>query len=140
MPSAFQKFNDFPEQVLKGVHNFSAHAFKAALTNTAPAAANTVLADIVQVAASGGYIAGGYALDSIVLSEVAGTAKVAIADEVITAAGGSIGPFRYVVVYNATAPGGPLINFYDYGASITLNDGESLTLDFDAAAGVFTLV
>ena len=32
--ATFQKFHDFPEQVLKGVHNFAAHAFKIALTNT----------------------------------------------------------------------------------------------------------
>ena len=137
--ATFQKFHDFPEQVLKGVHNFAAHAFKIALTNTAPVAANTALADITQVAATGGYVAGGYALDSTVLSETAGTAKVTIADEVITAAAGSIGPFRYAVLYNDTAAGKPLVSFYDRGDSITLLDGEAITIDFDAGAGVFTL-
>ncbi|NML61824.1 hypothetical protein HHL21_12210 [Massilia sp. RP-1-19] len=139
--ASFQKFNDFAEQVLKGVHNFSAHAFKVALTNTAPSAANAVLADITQIAATGGYVAGGYALDSVVLSEAAGTAKVVIADEVITATGGSVGPFRYAVVFNdtATSPADALVGFYDYGSSITLADTESLTIDFDAAAGVLAL-
>lgn len=137
--ATFQKFNDFPEQVLKGVHNFSAHVFKIALTNTAPLATNIVLADIVQIAATGGYVAGGYALDTVVLSETAGTAKVTIADEVITAAAGSVGPFSHAVVYNSTAVGGPLVGFYAYGSSITLNDTETLTIDFDAVAGVFTL-
>lgn len=136
---AFQKFNDFPEQVLKGVHNFSAHVFKVALSNTAPAAANTVLADIVQVAATGGYVAGGYALDSVVLSETAGIAKVIVADEVITAAGGSVGPFRYAVLYNDTAPGKPLVSFYDRGDSVTLLDGEALTVDFDGTGGLLTM-
>lgn len=137
--AAYNKINDFAEQLLRGVHNFGSHTFKAVLTNSAPSAANTVLADIAQVAAIGGYVAGGYALDSVVLTETAGTAKVTIADEVITAAGGSIGPFRYVVVYNATAANGPLVCFYDYGSSTTLNDSESFTLDFDGSAGVFTL-
>lgn len=135
----YNKFNDFAEQLLKGVHNFSAHTFKAVLTNTLPSAANTVLADIAQIAATGGYAAGGYTLDSVVLSEAAGVAKVVIADEVITATGGSIGPFRYVVVYNSTAAGGPLLCWYDYSASTTLLDTESFTLDFDGSAGVFTL-
>jgi hypothetical protein len=133
------KFNDFAEQLLRGAHNFGAHTFKAVLTNTAPSASNAVLADIAQVAATGGYAAGGYTLDSVVLTETAGTAKVVIADEVIIATGGSIGPFRYVVICNATTAGGPLVNWYDYGSSITLADGESFTLDFDGAAGVFTL-
>lgn len=137
--AAYNKFQDFAEQLLKAKHDFSTHVFKAALTNTLPSAANTVLADIVQIAATGGYVAGGYTLDSLILSEVAGVAKVVIADEVITAAGGSVGPFRYAVVYNSTSAGGPLLCFYDYGAAITLLDTEFMTLDFDGAAGVFTL-
>lgn len=137
--AVFQKIPDFAEQVLRGVHNFAAHAFKVALTNTAPQAANAVLADLTQIAASGGYVAGGFALDSVVLSETAGTAKVVIADEVIAASGGAMGPLRYAIVYNDSASGKPLVGFYDYGSSITLNDGETLTVDFDQSAGVLTL-
>jgi hypothetical protein len=137
--ASYNKFQDFVEQLLRGKHDFGSHSFKAVLTNNAPNVANTVLADIAQIAAGAGYVAGGYALDSVVLTEAAGVAKVVIADEVITAAGGSIGPFRYAVVYNATTAGGPLVCFYDYGAPVTLADGESFTLDFDQAAGVFTL-
>jgi hypothetical protein len=134
-----QKFEDFAEQVLRGKHDFGTHVLKVALTNTAPAATNTVLANITQVAATGGYVAGGYVLDSVVLAEVGGIAKVTIADEVITAAGGSIGPFRYAVVYNDTAAGKPLVGYVDRGDSITLLDGEAVTVDFDAAGGVLTL-
>ena len=100
--AAFNKFQDFSEQLARGVHDFDAHTFKVALTNTAPVATNAVLADITQIAASGGYTAGGFLLDSVALVESAGTAKVTIADEVITAAGGSMGPFRYFVIYNDT--------------------------------------
>jgi hypothetical protein len=133
-----QKIPDFAEQVLRGVHNFGAHVFKAALTNTVPAAAAAVLADITQVT-GGAYVAGGYVLDAVVLTETAGIAKVAIADEVITASGGAITNFRYAVVYNDTATNKPLIGYIDYGSTITLADGETLTLDFDASAGVLTL-
>ena len=108
--AAYNKFQDYAEQLCKGKHDWSAHTFKVALTNTAPLATNTVLADITQIAASGGYTAGGFLLDSVALVESAGTAKVTIADEVITAAGGSMGPFRYFVIYNdtQTAPAKPL--------------------------------
>lgn len=136
--ATLQKFNDFAEQVLRGAHNFGAHALKVILTNTAPLSTATVLADITQI--SGGvYVAGGYALDSVVLSETAGVAKLTIADEVITASGGAISTFRYAVIYNDTATNKPLIGYVDYGSSITLADGESLTLDFDPTAGVLTL-
>ncbi len=134
-----QKFQDFAEQVLRAKHDFGSHVFKVVLTNSAPAATNTVLADITQVAATGGYVAGGYVLDGITLTETGGAAKVTITDEIITASGGSIGPFRYAVVYNDTASGKPLVGFVDRGDSITLLDSEEVKVDFDAAAGVLTL-
>lgn len=139
--ATFNKFQDFVEQVLRGVHNFGSHTFKVALTNTAPVATNTILANITQIAASGGYVAGGYLLDGVTLSETGGVAKVVIADEAITAVGGSIGPFRYLVIYNdsATSPADALIGWYDYGSALTLATGESLTIDFDNTNGVFTL-
>ncbi|HQR39320.1 MAG TPA: hypothetical protein PLF26_13085 [Blastocatellia bacterium] len=102
--ATFVKFQDFVEQVGKGVHNFSSHTLKAALTNSAPSAStNTVLADITQISATGGYTAGGYTLDSVTWSETAGVAKLVIADEVITATGGSVGPFR-ISSSTTTAP------------------------------------
>lgn len=137
--AAYNKFNSFPGQLLRATHNFSTHTFKAVFSNTPPGAANTVLADIAQIAAAGGYPSGGVTLDSVTINEASGTAKVSIADEVFTAAGASVGPFRYVIAYNSTAANGPLICWYDYGSSITLADGESFTIDFDGTNGVFTL-
>jgi hypothetical protein len=145
MPSStLTKFQDFAEQVFRAKHDFGSHTFKAALTNSAPNVTNTVLADITQISSGGGYTAGaggGYALDSVVVSESGGVAKVTIADEVITASGGSVGPFRYVVIYNdsQTSPADALVGYLDYGSSITLADGESLTIDFDGTNGVLTL-
>jgi hypothetical protein len=49
---------------------------------------------------------------------------------VFTALGGSFGPFRYVILYNDTATNDPLIGWWDYGSSITCNDGETFTVDF----------
>jgi hypothetical protein len=135
---ALQKFQDFAEQVLRGKHDFGSHVFKVALTNTAPAATNAVLADVTQIS-GGAYTAGGYVLEGVTLTETGGTAKVVITDEVIAASGGAIGPFRYAVVYNDTTSGKPLVGFSDYGSSITINDGESLAIDFDPSAGVLTL-
>lgn len=142
--SAYNKFQDYAEQVNKAVHNWGAHTFKAAFSNSAPAAGNTVLADITQIATGGGYTAGaggGVALDTVTLTEASGTAKVTIADEVFTASA-SVGPFRYVVLYNdsATSPADALVAWYDYGSSITLGASETFTIDFDGTNGVWTLV
>jgi hypothetical protein len=60
-------------------------------------------------------------------------------DVVFTASGGSFGPFRYAVVYNdtPTSPADPLVCWWDYGSSISCNDGEKFTVDFGAS--VFTI-
>lgn len=135
------KFNDFAEQIGKGVHNFSAHTFKVGLTNTAPnAATNTGYGDITEISAGNGYTAGGNTL-TCSWSETSGTAKLTITDSVFTASGGSIGPFRYAVIYNdtATSPADALVGYLDYGSALTLAATETFTLDFDATAGVLTI-
>jgi hypothetical protein len=146
MPSStLTLYQDFKEQLAKGKHDFSTHTLKIALTNTAPnAASHAVLADISQIGTGGGYTGGaggGLDLDSETVAEAGGVAKLTIADEVLTAAGASIGPFRYAVLYNdsTTSPVDALIGYYDYGSAITLADGESLTLDFDGTNGVLTI-
>lgn len=140
--ATYNKIQDYTEQLNKAVHNWSSHTFKAMLTNSAPVATNTVLANLTEISAGNGYTAGGMTLDTVTLSETTGTAKVTIADEVLTASGGSIGPFRYVAIYNdtATSPADALICWYDYGSSITLASGESFTIDFDATNGLWQLV
>jgi hypothetical protein len=138
--SAFNKFNSFTSELGKGTHNLSSNALKVALTNTAPSAANAILSDITQIAASGGYTAGGFALTGVSWTTAAGVAKLVIADYVVTATG-SMGPFQYAVVYNDTpaSPLKPLIGWVDYGAPITLGLNETFTLDFDGTNGVFTV-
>lgn len=139
--AALNKFQDYVEQLSKAKHDWSSHTFKVVLTNSAPVETNTILSDITQISATGGYSAGGYTLDSVTLSEASGTAKLVIADEVITATGGDVGPFRYAVAYNdsTTSPLDALFCWYDYGSSITLADTESFTLDFDGANGVWQM-
>ena len=70
--ATFNKLQDYVEQLNKAVHNWSAHTFKAAFSNTAPSPTNAVLADITQIAATGGYTAGaggGYTLDTVTLTD-----------------------------------------------------------------------
>ena len=142
MPSStFTFYQDFKEQLGKGVHDLSTADLKIALTNTAPnVSTHTVLADITQISTSGGYTGGaggGVALAGESYTETGGTGTFIATDLVITASGGSIGPFRYAVLYNNTAASDNLIGYVDYGSSITLADTESLTLDFTTS--IFTI-
>lgn len=109
------------------------------LTNTAPSAANSVKGDLTEISAGSGYTAGGTAT-SVSTSTSDGVAKVTCSDVVFTSSG-TIGPFRYVVLYNdtPTSPADPLVGYSDYGSSITLNNGETFTVDFDGTNGTFTV-
>lgn len=140
--ASYNKFNDFSEQLVNGVHDFDANTFKVALSNSAPAASNTVLADITQISGTNGYTTGGTAT-TIAVSETSGTTTVTGTQVVFTASGGSMGPFRYVVLYNdsATSPLDALVAWWDYGSSITLADGETFTVKFSntSPGAIFTL-
>jgi hypothetical protein len=139
--ATFNKFNAFVENLAEGVHNLGTGVIKVMLTNSAPLATNSVKADLTEISAGNGYTAGGNTITTTSSAQTSGTYKLVLVDSVFTAAGGSIGPFRYVVLYNdtPTSPADPLIGWYDYGSSITVLDGESFTVDFDGAAGVLTL-
>jgi hypothetical protein len=139
--ATYNKFQAFVENVAEKVHNLGADTLKVMLTNTAPVNTNTVLANLVEIAAGNGYPAGGTAATISASAQASGTYKLTLADVIFTASGGSIGPFRYAVLYNdtPTSPADPLIAWWDYGSNITLASGESFTVDFDGTNGVLTI-
>lgn len=140
--ASFQKFNQFVEDVAKGVHNLNTGSLKVLLTNTAPVATNSVKADLTEISGGNGYTSGGNAAAFSSGAQTSGTYKLVLSDPTTwTASGGSVGPFRYAVLYNdtPTSPADPLIGFWDYGSSITLATGETFTVDLDGSNGVLTL-
>lgn len=136
--ATYTKFQPFIEHLTEKVHNLGSDTLTVALTNSAPSAANSVLADITQISYTN---CSARALTISSSAQTSGTYKLVIADLVLTASGGSVGPFRYVVVYNdtPTSPADPLICYFDYGSSITLAAGETLTIDFDGTNGLLQL-
>ena len=136
--ATFNKFNPFVEHLAEKVHNLGSDALKVALTNTLPTATNGVFAEITEIAAGGGYTAGGAAATITSSVQTAGVYKLVLADVVFTATG-TLGPFRAAVLYNSTAAAGNLIGWWDYGSSLTLNTGETFTVDYDPTTGVLTI-
>lgn len=139
--ASFTKYQQFVEDLANKVHDLigTNDTLKVALSNTTPnVATHNVLADASEISAEHGYSAGGADTQNDG-SESGGTVTVTGVDVVFTASGGTIGPFRYVILYNDTpsSPADPLIGYWDYGSSITLNDGETFTVDFGAS--LFTI-
>jgi hypothetical protein len=140
--ATYNKFQDFVEQLVLAKHDFSAagHVFKVYLSNAAPSASgDAVKADLAEITPANGYPSGGTDIQNTV-SETGGTVTIGCTDVVFTASGGSFGPFQYAAVYNdtQTSPADPLVNWWDYGAPISINDGETFTVDFGSNS-LFTL-
>ena len=137
---AFNKTNDFAEQIGLSVHQLNTDLIKVALTNTAPIATNALFGDLTEIGAGNGYTAGGDDVQNTWSENPAGTGEMVCVDVTFTASGGTIGPFRYVALYNdtPTSPLNPMIGWYDHGSAVTLQDGESFKVDF--AANTLTIV
>lgn len=131
--AVFNKFQPFVEALAEKIHNLGADQLKVALTNVAPAAANAVLADITEISYTN---CSSRDITLTTSSQTGGTYKLVLADLTLTASGGDVGPFRYIVIYNDTAASDNLIGYYDYGSAVTLHDTETFEINFDAATGV----
>lgn len=138
--AAFNKFNQFIGDCGLRVHKLDVDALKILLTNVAPVATNSIKSNLTEIAAGNGYVAGGNAAAFVSWTQSAGVWKLVLSPVVFTAAGGSIATFRYAVLYNdtPTSPADPLIGWWDYGAGVTLTNGNSFTVNLDPTNGVFT--
>lgn len=141
------KLNGWVEQLAKGYHgNLSSATLQVALSNTAPGSEGTpptggestcILANVTQVSYTN---LSGRTLTTSSCVQTSGTLNLVLADLVLTASG-AVAAFRYLYIVNtsSTTRTNALIGYYDYGSSLTLNNGETLTLDFDNVNGVLSI-
>ena len=136
--ASFTKFYCFVEDLAEKKHNLGSDTLTVALCAAAspPSLSNTVLANITQISYTN---LSSRVLSTVSSSQTTGTYKLVVSDLVLTASGGAVAAFRYIVIYNDTAANDELIGYYDYGSDLTLADGESLTLDFNATNGLLQL-
>lgn len=136
--AAYNKINQFVQDLAHKVHNLSSDQCVVALcaAANAPVATNTVLANLTQISYTN---LSSRNLTVTTSAHSSGTFTQLFADLVLSASGGAVATFRYVVIYNdtPTSPADPLICWYDYGSNLTLASGESLTIDFTTST--FTL-
>ena len=142
--ASFNKVNDF---VVNAVHNMDLESdqLAVALTNTAPgsessnptADGNGIVGNLTQISYSN---CSSRNLTTSSSSQSSGVYKLVVADLTLTASG-TVGPFRYIYIFDdtITSPADPIIGYYDYGTSLTLNNGDTFTLDFSPSNGVIQL-
>lgn len=142
--ATFNKYNQFVADLASGVHQLqtgTSHVLKVALSNTAPSASHATLSAASEIAAGNGYTAGGISVGTITGSQSGGTFKLTGGTDPVFTASGSGFTARYAILYNdtPTSPADPLIGWWDYGSSVTLAAGETLTVDLDQTNGILTI-
>ena len=134
--------NDWVDYLAEDV-DAASDQFVVALSNTAPAAessnptadGNGILANVTQITYTN---LSSRNLTTASSSQTGGTFTLDFNNLTLTASGGSVGPFRYVYIYDDTVANDPVVCVFDYGSSITLADTETLDININAS-GLFTV-
>lgn len=137
--AAYNKFQAWAENMVEAA-NCGSDQFVVALTAAAnaPVATNSVLANLTQISYTN---LSSRNLTTSTATQSSGTYTLLFSDLTLTASGGSVAAFRYVVMYDDTVASpvvDPLVGWYDYGSDLTLADTETLTVDWTTST--FTLV
>jgi hypothetical protein len=118
-------FDCFALNMGQKIHNLSTDVLKMYLSDVAPAPGNTVFGTPAEIAAVGGYTAGGLSLGANTWSQFGGLASLTPGNNLTFVATTGFGPFRYGVLYNFTAAAQNLIGYVDAGSEVTLTPTQS---------------
>jgi len=132
--AAFNKIEQFVKDLAEKVHDLSADNVDIYLSNAAPStSADLIKTDIAEIATGNGYTGPVDTLNTG--AEITGTYTLTGTKSVITASGGAINQFQYVVLFNdtPTSPVDPLIGWWDRGAALDLQNGESFSVKYDSS-------
>lgn len=130
------KVYSFVDALAEKKHDLGSDQLKVALTNSAPTTATTQLSEITEIDYT---YCSTRNLTTASSSQTAGLYTLTLTDLTLTATGGSIGPFRYVVIYNDTATNDEVIGFIDYGSAVTVTDGNTFTIDLTDSDQLLTI-
>jgi|TARA_R100001129_G_scaffold171238_2_gene141286 hypothetical protein len=141
--ASFTKVNDFVVN-LANTMDLDGDTLIVALSNTDPASGTDIRSDGNGILANCSQISytnlSSRTLQNVTSTQSSGTYKLSADDLTLTASGGSVAAFRYIVIFDdtVTSPADPVIGYYDYGTSLTLNDGDTFTIDI-GTNGILTL-
>lgn len=132
--ATYNKFQPWVEYLVEGV-NCGTDQFVVALSNTLPVNTNATLSQITEISYTN---LSSRNLTTASSSQSGGTFSLDFNDLTLTASG-AVPTFRYVVIYDDTVAGDPLVAWFDYGAGgVTMANGDTFTLTFNAS-GLFTV-
>jgi hypothetical protein len=125
--ASYNKFDSFANYMGRGVFDLANDTCKIYLSNTAASNSNdSVKADLAEITPANGYNNASISQNWTSSGAVSSLKGVTVQ---WTANGGNFGPFDKVVLYDDTpsSPADPLIAWWEYGSSISCNNGESFT-------------
>ena len=135
--ATFNKFESFVEKLAHNAVKLDTHQIMFALTNTAPnPSAHSVLSDLTQINYDN--LDGNRNITTTSSGQSDGVYALFLTNKEF-AANGELGPFRYIVLYDSEGADSPLIGFYDYGSAVTMQDGDTFTIEFDQVDGAITI-
>ena len=134
------KFYSFVEAVHEKNHNLGSDTLKWILTSDAPSLSWTQLSSVTgQLSTANGYTQNDKTMTVTSSAQSSGLYTLIATDVTWTASGGNLGSgsFRYAILYNDTSTNDLLIGYLDFGYLIIVASGQTVTLDFDATAGLY---
>jgi hypothetical protein len=133
--ATYNKFNAFVADIANKVHNLGSDQLTVALSDTLPVSTNSVIANITQISYTNLSSRG---ITTSSSTQSSGTYNLKLTNLTLTATG-TVAQFRYIIIYNSTASGGPLIGWYDYGSEVNLINGDSFAISFDGTNGLLSI-
>lgn len=144
--ATFIKIADFVKNLAYGEFDFETDQLKIALSNVDPdtetpnpkTSGNGTLSNVTEIAYTN---LSSRDINTASATESGGTFTLTLDDLTLTSTGGSTGPFNFIYIYDDTSASDFLIGVYKYSesGSLTLNDGESLNVDFSNLNRLFSI-
>ncbi len=131
MSRPFNKFDSYAYDLGHGLIRLGSDELYIMLAKFIPLRSYSRKADLTEIPAGNGYMAGGLLVEGGQYSQTGPASLFTGRNVLFEATGGRIATFQFAVLYDATAAGQPLIGWWDYGAPLTLADGETLLIEFD---------
>ncbi len=131
MSRPFNRFDSYAFDLGKGLIRLDRDELYILLTHAMPLRVYSRRAELVEIRPGNGYMAGGMIVEGGHFSQSGAGSLFTGRNVLFEAKGGRMAAFQFAILYDATATGQPLIGYWDYGAALTLAEGESLLVEFD---------